>query len=78
MESLTGTPLVQTAQTVSNGVAIVEGVENPYKKFCVGVQFHPENDLVEVGQRGKDASGFCDNTICLRFFQALVKAASRK
>lgn len=63
VESLTGTPLVQTAQTVSNGVAIVEGVENPYKKFCVGVQFHPENDLVEVGQRGKDASGFCDNTI---------------
>lgn len=78
VESLTGTPLVQTAQTVSNGMAIVEGVENPYKKFCVGVQFHPENDLVEVGQRGKDVSGFCDNTICLRFFQALVKAASRK
>lgn len=76
--SLTGTPLVQTAQTIDNGVDIVEGIENPYKTFCVGVQFHPENDLVEVEQNGKDPAGFCNTATCLRFFKALVKAASEK
>ncbi len=39
-----GTDLIQTAQTIHDGVAIVEGIENPKKKFAVGVQFHPEND----------------------------------
>lgn len=75
--SLEGTDLIQTAQTVHDGIPVVEGIENPNKTFMVGIQFHPENDLVEVSQRGKDADKFCDNEICLRFFKALVAAASK-
>lgn len=75
--SIKGTPLIQTAETVRGGISIVEGIENPYKDFIVGVQFHLENDLKEVLINGKDPSGFCDTDTCLRFFQALVKAASK-
>lgn len=75
--NIKGTPLVQTAETIRGGVSVLEGIENPYKDFIVGVQFHPENDLKEVLINGKDSAKFCDTDTCLRFFQALVKAASK-
>lgn len=75
--SLEGTDLVQTAETVDKGVSIVEGIENPTKKFCVGVQFHPENDLKHVLVQGEDPKDYMDQGISLKFFQELVKAAAK-
>lgn len=76
--SLAGTDLIQTAETTDiGGVKIVEGIENPHKKFAVAVQFHPENDLKQIYVNGKDKADYMDADIALRFFQALVKAASK-
>lgn len=75
--SLEGTDLIQTAETVDKGVSIVEGIENPHKKFCVGVQFHPENDLKHVLVNGQDAKDYMDQDISLKFFQELVEAAKK-
>lgn len=77
--SVEGTDLIQTAETVDKGgVSIVEGIENPTKKFCVAVQFHPENDLKHVLVEGEDPKDYMDQMIALRFFQELVKAAAQK
>lgn len=76
--SVKGTPLIQTAETTYNGVSIVEGVEDPHKTFVVGLQFHPENDLKQVMINGKDPKNYCDQTISMKFFTELVKAASHK
>lgn len=60
-------------RTVHDGIPVVEGIENPYRDFIVGIQFHPENDIIEGVLQRKDPSGLCDRDTCLRFFQALVK-----
>lgn len=73
--SLEGTELIQTAKAVYDGVEILEGIENPNKDFCVGVQFHPENDVKLVVFDGKTTPA--DYEICLNFFKALVAAASK-
>lgn len=76
--SLKGTSFIQTAETVDNGISIVEGIEDPYKTFMVGLQFHPENDLQQVYVNGKDPSKYMDTDTALKFFQELVKAAASK
>jgi putative glutamine amidotransferase len=75
--SLEGTDLIQTARTVDKGVEIVEGIENPKKKFCVAVQFHPENDLKHVLVQGEDPKSYMDQDIAMKFFTALVEAAKK-
>ncbi|MDO4177650.1 MAG: gamma-glutamyl-gamma-aminobutyrate hydrolase family protein [Phascolarctobacterium sp.] len=72
--SLDGTELVQTARTIYNGVEITEAIEHPGKKFCVGVQFHPENEvkLVLCDKQNTPA----DYDIALRFFKKLVECAN--
>lgn len=76
--SLKGTSFIQTAETVDNGVSIIEGIEDPYKTFMVGLQFHPENDLKQVYVNDKDPKDYMDKDISLKFFQELVKAAASK
>ena len=51
-------------------------MENKDKTFCVGVQFHPENDCSLVLYQGKEAP--CDFDTCLTFFENLVAYASEK
>jgi len=70
-----GTELVQTARTIKDGVEIIEGIENPHKTFCVGVQFHPENDCKLVLVEGKTSP--CNVDVCLNFFKTLVKYAAQ-
>lgn len=74
---IAGTDLIQTARTMDHGVEIVEGIENPNKKFEVGVQFHPENDLNQVLVQKKDPKSFCDLDTCMRFFKALIAASTK-
>ena len=45
VRSVEGTDLTVVAQTVDNGVTIIEGVENQNNTFCLGVQFHPGERL---------------------------------
>lgn len=40
-------------RTVHDGISVVEGIENLYKNFIVGIQFHPENDIIEGVLAGK-------------------------
>jgi gamma-glutamyl-gamma-aminobutyrate hydrolase PuuD len=74
--SVYGTDLIQTAKTTADGVDIIEGVENPNKLFCVGVQFHPENDCSLAIAQGKPEAALCNVDICLNFFKTLVKYAA--
>lgn len=75
--SVKGTDLIQTAETKADGVSIVEGVENPHKLFCVGVQFHPENDCSLAIAQGKPEAALCNVDICLNFFKTLVRYAEQ-
>lgn len=76
VKSVEGTDLTVTAKTTLNGVDIIEAVENKNNTFCVGVQFHPENDCSLVLYQGKEAP--CDFDTCLTFFENLVSYASDK
>lgn len=75
--SVAGTGLIQTAEYTDQGLSLVEGVEDPHRKFAVGLQFHPENDIKQVVLNHKDPKGYADVDICLAFFKALI-AASQK
>ncbi len=77
LEDISGTTLLQTAETTDNGISIIEAIEDPSKKFCVALQFHPENDLRHVLVEKDDAKDYCDTTICMNFFKALMKAATK-
>lgn len=76
VKSVEGTGLTVTAKTTVDGVDIIEAVENKDKTFCVGVQFHPENDCSLVLYEGKEAP--CDFDTCLTFFENLVAYAADK
>lgn len=75
--SVAGTGLIQTAEYTDQGLSLVEGVEDPHRKFAVGLQFHPENDIKQVVLNHKDPKSYADVDICLAFFKALI-AASQK
>ena len=76
VKSVEGTELTVVAKTTYNGVDIIEGVENKNNTFCLGVQFHPENDCSLVLYQGKESP--CDFDTCLKFFETLVAHASGK
>ena len=76
VRSVEGTDLTVVAQTVDNGVTIIEGVENQNNTFCLGVQFHPENDCKLAIYDNNPEAALCDVDICLNFFESLVAAAA--
>ena len=59
------TGLTVVAKTTVNGLDIVEAVENQSKTFCLGVQFHPENDAKLALHDGKPEEAKCDPDVCL-------------
>ncbi len=72
------TGLTVVAKTTVDGLDIVEAVENQSKTFCLGVQFHPENDAKLALHDGKPEEAKCDPDVCLNFFRNLVKYAAEK
>ena len=78
IESIEGTNLTVTARTIADGVEIIEGIERKDKTFCVGVQFHPENDCILTIVYDTPDKSLCDYDTCLGFFKALVDAAAAK
>ena len=77
-KDLEGTDLTMVAKSTVDGLDIVEGVEKQGKTFCMGVQFHPENDCALALHQGKPEAALCDVDICLTFFETLVGYAADK
>lgn len=73
--SVEGTGLTVVAKTTENGVDIVEAVENKSKTFCLGVQFHPENDCKLALYDNTPEKALCDLNTCMQFFRTLVRYA---
>ncbi len=78
IKSVEGTDLTVVATTNVNGIEIIEGIENKTKTFCLGVQFHPENDCSLALYQGRKAEALCDVEVCLNFLETLVKYAAEK
>ena len=74
VKSIDGTRLVKTAQAKIGDITLIEGVERPDKKFCVGVQFHPEVAVRKYAEKEKDAESFMDYDTALSLFRALIDA----
>ena len=62
--SVDGTRLIVSGYTETDGLEIIEAVERPDKEFALGLQFHPEIDVV---REGDEAS--------LKYFTALINEA---
>lgn len=73
-----GTNLTVSATSTVNGVTTIEGLERDDQTYCVGMQFHPENDVNMAIDAGDPSSAICDYDTCLGFFKGLVEAAASK
>ena len=70
--SVEDTELTVTAQTVTDGVRIIEGVERKSHPFCLGVQFHPEVAVRKIVEKEADATKFMDMDSASALFKALA------
>ena len=78
VKSLEGTDLTLVSTSEYDGVEIIEGVEKQSMTFCLGVQYHPENDCsIGIYQQNPDGA-LCDLETCLNFFRYLVAYAADK
>ena len=71
--SVDDTKLVCTAETITDGVRIIEGVERKDLSFCFGVQFHPEVAVRKIVDQEEDASNYMDMESASSFFKALAE-----
>lgn len=74
-QDLAGTDLTLVAKSTVDGLDIVEGVEKQGQTYCMGVQFHPENDCALAIYENNPSAALCDVDICLTFFENLVAYA---
>lgn len=73
LRSVEGTKLKVTAVTRTNGIEIIQAIERPDKRFCLGLQFHPE---IDCGADLDDSPKVrCNEDTCMNFFRCLVRAA---
>ena len=72
------TPLKVTATATVDGIDIIECIEREDLSFCIGIQFHPENDCGKVLVNNQPEKALCDYDHCIAFFEALVRAASAR
>ena len=72
-----GTNLTVVSTATIDGVEIIEAVERQDKTFCLGVQFHPENDCKFVLYTKTPEKALCDYETCLNFFEMLVEYAGK-
>ena len=75
LDKLEGSGLILTGKSSYNGVEIIEAIEHPGKKYCVGLQFHPDNDVKLVCYDKKTTPA--DYEIALSLFKNLIKYASK-
>lgn len=72
--SIDNTKLSLTAETITDEVRIIEGVERKDLSFCLGVQFHPEVAVRKIVDKEADASNYMDLESASSFFKALANA----
>ena len=72
-----GTNLTVVSTATYDGVEVIEAVERQDKTFCLGVQFHPENDCKFVLYTKTPEKALCDYETCLNFFRTLVEYAGK-
>lgn len=70
--SVENTDLVVTAETVTDGVQVIEGVERKDLTFCIGVQFHPEVAVRKIVDQEADAGNYMDLDSASKLFRALA------
>lgn len=75
--SVDNTRLEVTAQTETDGKEIIEAVERPDKKFCIGVQYHPEVAARKNLDHEEDAGLFMDYDAAMVLFNALLEEGKR-
>lgn len=75
--SVEGTNLTVVATATINGLTNIEAVERQDKTFCLGVQFHPENDCAIALYEKNPDGALCDLDTCLNFFKTLVHYAAQ-
>ena len=71
--SVDGTDLTLTAETATDGVRIIEGVERKDLSFCVGVQFHPEVAVRKIVEKEIDADRYMGLESASALFKALAQ-----
>ena len=72
-----GTKLTVVASAEHNGIEIIEGIERQDKTFCLGVQFHPENDCKLALYDGTPELALCNLDVCMNFFYTLIEYAGK-
>ena len=77
VDNLESTDLVVTGVTTTNGITIVEAVEKKDKKFCLGVQFHPEVAVRKYIDKAGDAYKFMDYDSAISIFRKLKEVSYR-
>ena len=70
--SVENTDLVVTAETVTDGVTMIEAVERKDLTFCIGVQFHPEVAVRKHVEKEADAGNYMDLDSASKLFRALA------
>lgn len=70
--SVEETKLSLVAETITDGVRIIEGVERKDLSFCVGVQFHPEVAVRKIVDKEEDADNYMSMESASSLFKALV------
>lgn len=69
---VTGTLLKVTGVTDTQGVSIIEAIERPDRKFCLGVQFHPEAAVAKHLKGRPNASQFMTYEAAMGYFKELI------
>ena len=59
--------------TDTDGYKIIEGVERPDKRFCIGVQFHPEVAARKILDKEQDAEKYMEYDKAIILFKALLE-----
>ena len=70
--SVEGTSLTVTAEHVTDGIPMIEGVERKDLSFCLGVQFHPEVAVRKIVDKETNAGNYMDYESASSFFKALA------
>ena len=76
--SVKGTPLSVVGTYDTDGVEMIEAVEDQKLTFCLGIQFHPEVAVAKVLSKSEDAGKYTDSDTSLTFFKAIIEAGHNR
>lgn len=74
VKDVSNTRLSVIAQTDTQGIEIIEGVQRKDRRFCLGLQFHPEVAVGKHINKEPNAEAFMDYDTAISFFRGLIEA----